>query len=221
MYSIPAKSVLMLSGGIDSTYLAYTLRPSHPELRGITMNYGQKSWINSLRMINRLSLSINIPVQIIDIPNFASNFVGFMDPEYDRDMVIMCEYEEAGAFISLIAIAASWAAAIGYDALVIGYNKDDRVLDPDRYASTHQAHSLLAQSISTQLGKKFEILMPLWDTEKKDIVKLAVNTTSMSFDSTWSCWRDSGSHCGVCPGCVDRKQVFAAAGIVDSVDYSA
>lgn len=218
MFNAPNKSVVMMSGGIDSTFLAVVLRNTHPELRGITINYGQFSWLNSLRMMNRASLYLNMPLEIIDVPKFGHSFAGFMDEEYDRDMVIMCEYEEMGAFISIVAMAASWTAAIGYDALLVGYNKDDRELDPDRYANTKEAHDLVAKSIAIQTGRNFQILMPLWEMAKSDIIEESVKA-GVSLSSTYSCWRGGAAHCGNCPGCTDRKLTFTASSVEDPTEY--
>ena len=221
MFNVPEKSVVMLSGSIDSSFLAYALRPSKNLLRGVTINYGQHSWLNSLRMINRLSLALNLPVEQMNIPQLGNSFAGFMDPEYDRDMVIMCEYEEMGAFISIVALAASWTAAIGYDALIVGYNKDDRELDPERYAHTKDAHDLVAKAISVQRGSQFQILMPLWEIEKAEIVKMSVKSVGLPLDSTWSCWRSGPYHCGQCPGCSDRIETFKALEMPDPVEFRA
>ena len=45
--------------------------------------------------------------------------------------------------------------------------------------------------------------------------KLGVN-----FTHTWSCYKGGDVHCGKCGTCVERREAFALAGVVDPTSYA-
>jgi 7-cyano-7-deazaguanine synthase len=53
---------------------------------------------------------------------------------------------------------------------------------------------------------------------KLEVVRLALEL-GVPLELTWSCWREGDFHCGVCDGCVKRKEVFKALGVKDVTEY--
>ena len=45
--------------------------------------------------------------------------------------------------------------------------------------------------------------------------KLGVN-----FARTWSCYKGGAIHCGTCGTCVERREAFLQAGVVDPTEYA-
>jgi 7-cyano-7-deazaguanine synthase len=217
--AIPEKSVIMLSGGVDSTVLAHVVRKERPKLRGVSINYGQTNFKRTRKVTNVVGVDLEIPIEIMDVPNLSASFSGFLEEEYDDHYVIMCEHEEPmGSFISVVSLAASWAAAIGYDAILVGYNKDDREGDSDRYANAPIIYQHVESAITASIGRPFKILLPFWDIYKGELIKTS-STRGIPVDKTWSCWRDGVQQCGVCPGCLDRKDAYKSSGIADVTAY--
>ena len=40
------------------------------------------------------------------------------------------------------------------------------------------------------------------------------------FADTWSCYKGGVAHCGTCGTCVERREAFADAGVVDPTEYA-
>ena len=217
----PEKVTLMMSGGLDSTILAALLIKENIQFNGIYIDYGQMNARNSRRILNRLTRSHNIPLEIISIPTLADSFIGNMDEEYDEYAVMLCEVDEGPlSFTPITTLAASLAASMGSDALILGYNKTDRDADEDRYQYTQLVNRHIEEMMSAPRKKPFKILTPFWDTAKGDIVELGL-ASDWDVNDTWSCWDNKPFHCGVCPGCIDRKDGFAESKIDDPTTYSA
>ena len=53
---------------------------------------------------------------------------------------------------------------------------------------------------------------------KKEIVILG-KELSVPFELTYSCYKGGKLHCGKCGTCVERKEAFKLAGILDPTNY--
>jgi 7-cyano-7-deazaguanine synthase len=42
----------------------------------------------------------------------------------------------------------------------------------------------------------------------------------VDFARTWSCYKGGAIHCGKCGTCVERREAFAQAGVVDPTVYA-
>ena len=42
----------------------------------------------------------------------------------------------------------------------------------------------------------------------------------VDFSQTWSCYKGGTLHCGTCGTCVERREAFTLAGLVDSTRYA-
>jgi 7-cyano-7-deazaguanine synthase len=60
---------------------------------------------------------------------------------------------------------------------------------------------------------------PFVNLAKHDIVKLGAEI-AVPFEQTWSCYEGGAVHCGQCGTCVERKEAFSLAGVVDPTEYS-
>jgi 7-cyano-7-deazaguanine synthase len=217
---LPERSMIMLSGGIDSTALAFLTRASVSSLRGISVNYGQQNAQVTRRTVNFISNHLNLPVEHMDLSGLVDSFRGYLDDEYEDYSVMLCEMDETTmSFFGLTSLIASWTATLGYDALILGYNKSDREGDSSRYLSLPEIHEHLEAAIRLQRPKPFKILLPFWEWRKPEIIHTAIRA-GVPLEKTWSCWTAGPFHCGECPGCQDRRDAFSLAGIKDPSRYN-
>jgi 7-cyano-7-deazaguanine synthase len=204
----------MLSGGLDSTVLAYALRDTRPLLRGIAFNLGHGSLLRMRRVLNVVSRDLNIPIEVLDIPGIMNSFAGISaaPPATQSPTGALDVY--SNYFPPFVSLAGTWAAAIGYDAIVVGHQSDDRAGDTKTYENLLTAYGHLGEALLTTFGKPLEIATPLWDVQKSDLILWGSNR-GVPLQKTWSCYRNGPTPCGQCQGCADRRNAFDAAKIAD------
>jgi 7-cyano-7-deazaguanine synthase len=59
-----------------------------------------------------------------------------------------------------------------------------------------------------------QVLAPFVRWTKADIVRRGVEL-GVPFEVTWSCYKGGKRPCGTCGTCIDRREAFAASGLVD------
>jgi 7-cyano-7-deazaguanine synthase len=227
---LPQKTVVMVSGGIDSITLCYALRPRVRELRAVYADYGQENSIRGRMVINKMSVALCVPVEYMDLSGMVKSFAGFLPTPYDEHLVIMCETHGYSTvlgpsqsaipqFFAITGLAATYAVSIGYDALVTGYNKTDLDEDASRYRSIREVNRSVGQILTHADRKRpFELPMPFAAISKGDVIQLA-QRIRVPLDDTWSCWANTPRHCGLCPGCYSRRRAFTLAKVPDPTVY--
>ncbi|MDI6734652.1 MAG: 7-cyano-7-deazaguanine synthase QueC [bacterium] len=108
-----------------------------------------------------------------------------------------------------LSFALSYAEAIGVQTILIGANALDYSGYPDCRPEYYEAFKKVAALGIKQgvEGKPIEILTPLIDKTKAEIVKLGF-TLNVPFELTWSCYKGGTKPCGKCDSCVLRSKGF-------------
>jgi 7-cyano-7-deazaguanine synthase len=65
---------------------------------------------------------------------------------------------------------------------------------------------------------RMELLRPFIDKDKTAIARLG-HHLGIDFGKTWSCYKGADLHCGTCGTCVERREAFINAGLVDPTEY--
>jgi 7-cyano-7-deazaguanine synthase len=186
------RTLVLLSGGIDSTVaLAHT----KAEL-ALSVNYGQ-THRRELRAATAIAKhygvehhEINIAAAL-DIPCALTGQGTIPDTravEPDSTFV-------PGRNLVLIAIAAAWANAWGYGAVVIGANADDNAGYPDC-----RPKFVEALSDATSAGYGVSVWAPLVRMTKRQVIAYG-RQLDIPFGLTWSCYRGGAEPCGRCGAC--------------------
>ncbi len=208
----PDRTVLMVSGGIDSMTVAYFLRDRCKYLRMIAFNYGQFDFGRALQAVNWVSVELYIPVTIVDTPRSVQAYAGFIEQDYDGFPLMLTELSRKSARFTME--AGVYAESIGYHAIAEGVNKDDL----ERYVYRTQVHRHVEEVMSLGNQFDFRVITPLIDMPKAEVMKLA-HRLGVPLEKAWSCWDGKVRHCGVCQGCLSRKARFRDAGIEDKTVY--
>ena len=72
--------------------------------------------------------------------------------------------------------------------------------------------------IGTYAGIK--LLRPFIAMTKAEIAARG-HALGVDFSQTWSCYKGAPLHCGTCGTCVERREAFMLAGVVDPTVYAA
>src|SRR4051795_2999927 len=204
------KSVLLLSGGLDSYTAGAMARRDGYDLYALTVRYGQvhQRELAAARDVARnLAVAKNIELEV-DLAAFGgSTLVGDGDIPKDRDLNaqdIPSTYVPARNTIFL-SLALGWAEVLDADAIVLGVNALDYSGYPDCRPEYLEAFERLA-SLATRAGvegRPLHVLSPLIDLSKAEIIRRGL-ALGVDYGLTHSCYDPSpdGTPCGRCDSCV-------------------
>lgn len=219
-------AIVLLSGGLDSaTVLALAMRDGF-EVHALTVRYGQRHAleVDRARAITR-SLGAESH-RIIEVDLGVAGASSLTDAalpvprgrsEEEIGSGIPSTYVPARNTV-LLALALSWAEAIGARDLFIGVNAVDFSGYPDCRPEFLEAFEALA-SVATREGVRgegFRVHAPLLNLTKGEIVKTATEL-GVDLSLTFSCYDPApeGSPCGECDACRLRAKGFREAGLPD------
>jgi len=211
------KSVVVLSGGPDSSTVAYWAKNQGFDVYAITYKYGQigkKEVTYALKIAN----SLGIPIRTIDIASLKDIYSGVtsvcdeniqMTSNFSK--LIIVPFRNA-IFLS---IAVAYAASVGANKIFYGAQGSDEPFYPDCRREFYKSFEKAAQ-----LGTESEITVeaPFNSLQKSQVIKLGAKL-GVPFQLTWSCYLNGKKHCGKCESCMNRKKAFKEAGVEDPTDY--
>lgn len=213
-----SKCVVILSGGPDSSALAYWAKNQGYDVYGITFLYGQIA-TKEVKHANMIAGKLGIPIKLIDLTSLKQIFVG-VTSLCDKNIEMTSTFSQPiivpfrnAIFLS---IAVAYAEAIGATTIFYGAQGSDEPFYPDCRREFYKSFEEVAKSGT---GKQIIIEAPFSDISKSEVVKLGAKL-GVPFHLTWSCYLNGVNHCGKCESCVNRKNAFKEAGIPDPTEYS-
>ncbi|HVV69554.1 MAG TPA: 7-cyano-7-deazaguanine synthase QueC [Gammaproteobacteria bacterium] len=221
------KTVILLSGGLDSTTCLAIAKSQGFECYALTFNYAQKHNIE-LTAAKNIAASYGVKDhKIIDLPigqfgGSALTDVAISVPDYNPAGGIPVTYVPARNTIFL-AIALGWAEVLGAEDIFIGASFVDYSGYPDcrpEYFAAFQKLATLATKTGVE-GTTFKIHTPILNLSKAETIQLGV-TLGVDYATTITCYQadTNGLACGRCDSCELRKKGFAEAGVVDPTKYN-
>jgi len=221
-----SKSVILLSGGLDSfVSLALTKEEYNVEL-ALTFDYGQKSVekeieasksiceyykiqhkvikLDWLKEITQTALVSDKEIPVTDLTDLLS------DDFVENSAASVWVPNRNGAFLN---IAAAYADSYDYDYIIFGANKEEGTTFPD---NTQEFIDRINAAFEYSTQKKPKAYAPLINLSKNDIVKSAVEHC-VPLELTRSCYSTKDNHCGVCESCVRLKRALTANNCEDII----
>lgn len=217
-------AVVLLSGGMDSAVCAALALESGYEIAALHLNYGQRTQKRELDCFNLLCIDFGITkILSVDV-SYLSQIGGssLTDFEIEVSELAIGSGEIPNTYVpfrnaNILAIATSWAEVISAKAIFIGAMEQDSSGYPDCRRSFFAAFQSTI-NLGTKNGNEIEIVAPVIDFDKSDIVKEG-RRLGVDFSHTWSCYKHSDIACGHCESCQLRLRGFKKANIIDPVDY--
>lgn len=219
------RAIVLLSGGLDSaTCLAWASQRF--ECTALCFDYGQRH-VSELISAGRLASSFDVPLQTIKLGLGELGGSALTDHsielpqsgEPSDDIPVTYVPARNTLFLSY---ALALAEVRGASNIVIGVNAVDYSGYPDCRPEFIQAFEHMA-NLATRAqveGGKLQILTPLIELSKSQIIKLGVEL-GVDYAKTVSCYQadEDGRACGQCDSCVLRRRGFDGAGVVDPTRY--
>ena len=215
------RTVVIFSGGLDSTTLLYHLREAGHELAALSVNYGQRHSreLSCAQTICRdigvdlTTLNLSGLTQIFGSNSLSDSTVAVPEGSYQRDT--MQQTTVPNRNMILLSIAAGWAISNNYQAVAFGAHSGEYTPYPDCRPEFTEAMDRAVQLCDWQ---PLRILAPFVEWAKSDIVRRGAEL-NVPFHATWSCYVGGDKHCGRCGTCLDRKLAFEKSGISDLTSY--
>ena len=220
------KAVVLLSGGLDSTVCMAVAKSKGLELYPISFNYHQRHSIE-LQGAKKIAQFFGVKKHlIIDTNMNAIGGSALTDPAiavpegHPDAAAIPVTYVPARNLIFL-SYALGYAEVVGASCVYIGVNAVDYSGYPDcrpEFIQKFQELADCATKATAAEHRKIQVMTPLQDLSKKDIVLLGTKLGA-PLQFTHSCYKGGEKACGVCDSCKLRLRGFAEAGVKDPVAY--
>lgn len=197
------KSLILLSGGIDSAVLLWWARRQGYRIATLSVLFPgrRQSELNSVSRLRRLSRSR----QDFDV------FLPFIDPPLAQKSCFIPQRN-----LMYYGMAASLAEKIGAGLILGGHIRHDGAVFKDATPAFFARLQTLVQSPRNG-GPKIRFKFPFMEMDKRDIITLG-SELKVPFAATWSCSRDLTRPCGRCGSCRERSAGFSAAKIKDPLN---
>ena len=213
------KTILILSGGLDSTTLLYDLIDQGKEVYPISFNYGQRH-SKELEQAKINCKELGLDHKIIDLTSITSlinncSLAGDIDVPngpYTEDVVKLTNVPNRNMI--MVSIAVGYAINIGANTVYYGAHADDHLYPDCREEFIRNLNK------ATEVCHHYPIYVfaPYLNMDKGDIVKKGLEL-GVPYENTWSCYKGGENPCGRCPSCITRREAFEKNGVKDPVEY--
>jgi 7-cyano-7-deazaguanine synthase len=228
----PKKSVVLLSGGLDSATVLAIARSEGYELNALSFSYGQRHlW--ELEAAKRVAKSIGVAqhrTATIDLRVFGGSALtddiavpkGRATDEMSHGIPVTYVPARNTIFLSF---ALAWAEVLGSSDVFIGVNALDYSGYPDCRPEFIEAYEKMA-NFATKAGvegrQHLKIHTPLIALSKAQIIAKGIEL-GVDYSLTSSCYDPSpaGEPCGQCDSCMLRQKGFRENGMEDPLYYRA
>ena len=219
------KTIVLVSGGMDSLVCAAEAAASGAELFFLHMNYGQKTSVKERWSFDKIADHYKVGQsnrKIIDM-SFLKQIGG---SSLTDDSIKVKDYAGDSKDIPssyvpfrnsiILSLAVSWAEAVGAEKLIIGANYEDSPGYPDCRPAYYDAFNKVVE-LGSKDGK-IKVETPVLRLRKSEIVARG-KALKAPFELSWSCYASGDKACGLCDSCALRLRGFKENGMVDPIAY--
>lgn len=217
------KALCIMSGGMDSTLVAYIMRSRGYEIIALHFNYGQRTVAKELEAYRAVCTDLEVSEKYeIDLDFFKTIGASALT---DHSIDVPTGGVEAGVPITYVpfrngiflSIATAIAEKEGCEVIAIGVVEEDSSGYPDCRDTFIRSFEHTA-NLGTKETTNIIIEMPLVHLQKSQIVQEALKLGA-PLHLTWSCYQNENKACGVCDSCRLRLRGFERAGVNDPIEY--
>ena len=229
------KSVSLLSGGMDSSTATAIAVSQGYEVHALSFDYGQRHR-RELEAAKAMAAKLGVVEhRIVEFDLSKASGWGGSSLTGDGEIPAAAALDAEGKIPStyvparntiFLAFAASYAEAIGAEAIYIGVSQVDYSGYPDCREEYIRAMEK-AINLGTRAGVEslcdtgapwLKIEIPLIRMRKAEIIRTGLSL-GVDYSLTWSCYRGEELACGECDSCVLRLRAFEQVGIPDPISY--
>ncbi|HAV14094.1 MAG TPA: 7-cyano-7-deazaguanine synthase, partial [Opitutae bacterium] len=116
----------------------------------------------------------------------------------------------------LLSVATGHALSIGAEQVAYAAHSGDHAIYPD---CRNEFADAMAKAIELCDWNSVELIRPFVHWTKAEIVKRGAEL-NLPFAMTWSCYKGGERHCGRCGTCIERREAFDLANVIDPTTYA-
>lgn len=218
------KAVCLLSGGMDSSTLAYVAKDMGYDLIALHFTYGQRTEVKERACARTIAQMLDA-VEFVEIGLEHFKAIGassLTDPEipveeYTDEKETMPATYVPFRNANLLAIATSLAEARRAEAIFIGVQTADYPGYPDCRPEFIEAFQRVID-LGTAADPGITLMTPFVRMTKAEILSVGL-ALGVPYEETWSCYQNNDRACGVCSSCHYRREAFRAVGVHDPIEY--
>lgn len=215
--SLIPKTIVLLSGGLDSATAAAQAIADGYDLIALSFNYGQRHQreLEAAKAVAQHFAIADHHFIDVNLAQWGASSLTDLAQPLPQDGLeggIPSTYVP-GRNTVFIALALALAEAKGAEAIYLGINAVDYSGYPDCRPEYLAAFQQLAQ-LSSRAGLEGhapKLVAPLVMDSKVDIVRRAV-ALGVPIEQTWSCYQGGAEPCGRCDSCRIRDRALVEAG---------
>jgi 7-cyano-7-deazaguanine synthase len=222
------QTILIYSGGLDSTTLLYHLRAEGQTVAALSVDYGQRHR-QEVVAAQALCAALGVEHQVVDLRAVRPLLAGSSQtdptvavPQGHYADLTMKQTVVPNRNMLLLALAGAWAVSRQAEAIAYAAHGGDHAIYPDCRPAFVAA---FAQTLALANWHPVTVLAPFLALDKAAIVRLGASL-GVPFGQTWSCYDPQTDlstgrtlHCGRCGTCCERALSFDEAGIEDPTIY--
>ena len=217
-----SRSVVLISGGMDSCVTAAIASNDQNGLAFIHVNYGQRTENRELKAFSDIADHYQVKQRLIvdmthlsDIGGSCLTDMTIDVPKADLDnMNIPISYVPFRN-ANILSAATSWAEVLKAEFLYIGAVEEDSSGYPDCRRQFYDAFENTIKE-GTKPETRIRIITPLIHLKKSEIIQKGVEKNA-PLHLTWSCYEQEDKPCGKCDSCKLRSRGFDQAGLKDPI----
>lgn len=212
-------TVLIYSGGMDSTTLLYKLRDDGCEPLCLSFDYGQRH-SRELTIAQDIASQLSLEHLTIHLPK------GFFAGSSQTSPNIDVPYGHYAAEnmkltvvpnrnMVMLALATSLAISRRITRIAYAAHAGDHTIYPDCRPEFVETFDRLLFHCDWNPP---HLVAPFLHLTKADICLIGASL-KVPFELTYSCYEGGETHCGKCGTCVERREAFELAGVPDPTSY--
>jgi 7-cyano-7-deazaguanine synthase len=212
-------SVIILSGGMDSTTLLYDQQERIA--LAVTFDYGSKHNAREIPFAELHCRRLGIKHVVVKLDFMTKYFKSsLLQGGEDIPEGHYAEENMKSTVVPfrngiMLSIAIGMAESAGLQHVMMANHSGDHTIYPDCRPEFVDAMSE-AGRVGTFPG--ITLLCPFTNMTKGDIARRG-RELGIDYAETWSCYQGGERHCGRCGTCVERREALEQAGIIDTTEY--
>ncbi len=216
------KSIVLLSGGLDSTVNVKLAARDTEIQRVLTFDYGHRAGWCETRAAEAIAKQLGLPHEVVRLDWLAditkSALVDIDKPlphpdPTDLDDAAKCAFTAKAVWVPnrngiFLNVAAAYAETYGCELIITGFNKEEAASFPDNSSEYLDAVNA-SLALSTQ--DKPSVRSYTVDLDKRQIVNLG-REIGAPIELVWSCYEGGDAHCWHCESCLRFKRALSETG---------